>query len=137
MPSGSYGWDWAEGKRHKSLKDKVKAKAVDIIEGTRDAIPTENSLSYEMLHRQLLVGDTKDASEYIRHIIRTSDDPLKAMSNLRASVRQRSPLGKIAQEDLPEFLSQFSEAEQEEAMTIEALWYKNFYEALAQAGQKE
>jgi hypothetical protein len=127
-----YGFKWAEKKRHSTAKDRAKAVAVDVIEGTRETIPTENTLSYEMLQRQLLVGDPEDAAEYIRHIIRTADDPKQALSNLRASVRQRSPLGKVSQEDLPEFLNQFTPEEQQEAMTIEAMWYKNFYQALAQ-----
>jgi hypothetical protein len=101
-------------------------------------LPGPRTLSFEMIARQVLVGDADDAADYIVGIIK--DTKPEKLKDLRASFRQsavnNSPLGNISKEDIPEFLKQFSAKGQAEIIALQRQWQKNYNEAITLASRQ-
>ncbi len=101
-------------------------------------LPGPRTLSFEMIARQVLVGDTDDAAGYIVGIIK--DTKPEKLKDLRASFRQsavnNSPLGNIAKKDISEFLGQFSKEGQAEIVALQNQWNKNYNEAVTLASKQ-
>ena len=103
-----------------------------VILGRPARLPGPRTLSLEMIARQVLVGDPKDAADYIVGIFK--DTKPEKLKDLRAAFRQsainNSPLGNIKKDDIPEFLNQFSDEGQTEIKAIQRQWAKNYNEAI-------
>jgi hypothetical protein len=101
-------------------------------------LPGPRTLSLEMIARQVLVGDTEDAADYIVGIFK--DTKPEKLKDLRASFRQsavnNSPLGNMKRGDVREFLNQFSEEGQAEIKSLQLQWRKNYIEALKLASRE-
>ena len=101
-------------------------------------LPGPRTLSFELIARQVLVGDADDAADYIVGIIK--DTKPEKLKDLRASFRQsavnNSPLGNISKEDIPEFLKQFSTKGQAEIIALQRQWQKNYNEAITLASRQ-
>ncbi|KKL51642.1 hypothetical protein LCGC14_2293450, partial [marine sediment metagenome] len=91
-----------------------------IILGRPARLPGARTLSLEMIARQVLVGDTEDAADFIVGIIK--DTKPEKLKDLRAAFRQsavnNSPLGNIAKKDVEAFLAQFSTEGQMEIKSL-------------------
>ena len=109
-----------------------------VILGRPARLPGPRTLSLEMIARQVLVGDSDDAADYIVGIFK--DTKPEKLKDLRAAFRQsainNSPLGNIAKKDIPEFLAQFSKSGQEEIKTLQIQWAKNYNKAMKLASEQ-
>lgn len=102
-----------------------------VVLGRPARLPGPRTLSLELISRQVLVGDTEDAADFIVGII--EDTKPEKLKDLRAafiqSARNRSPLGNMKRDDIPEFLAQFSEQGQAEITSLQKQWEKNYSDA--------
>ena len=109
-----------------------------VVLGRPARLPGPRTLSLEMIARQVLVGDSDDAADYIVGIFK--DTKLEKLKDLRAAFRQsainNSPLGNIAKKDIPEFLAQFSKSGREEIETLQTQWAKNYNKAMKLASEQ-
>ena len=101
-------------------------------------LPGPRTLSLEMIARQVLVGDADDAADYIVGI--NKDTKPEKLKDLRASFRQsavnNSPLGNMKNDDIPEFLGQFSKEGQAEITLLQRQWQRNYNEAITLASKQ-
>jgi hypothetical protein len=106
--------------------------------GRPKGLPGPRTLSLEMIARQVLVGDTEDAADYIVGIFK--DTKPENLMNLRSAFRQsavnNSPLGNMKKVDIPEFLSQYSKEGRDEIIALQKQWARNYSEALSLAGKQ-
>lgn len=128
------------------FQKKEKRKTVGIVKevlsnailGFEQAKPTTRSLSLSMIARQVLVGDTDDAAEYMKAIIKNT--PIEDLKNLKPSfmqsMRNNSPMGNMARQDIPRFLAQFSKEGRDEIIELQTQWYKNYLTSLKTAGEE-
>lgn len=128
-------FDFQKKKRRKTV-GVVKEAITNAILGFEQAKPTTRSLSLSMIARQVLVGDTNDAAEYMKAIIENT--PIEDLKNLKPSfmqsMRNNSPMGNMARADIPKFLAQFSQEGRDEIVELQTQWYKNYLGSLKIAG---
>jgi len=127
------GWKYKERKENPTIAQKVEAYADRVLIGVPDYGVGENTLAYELAARQVIVGDVADAAKYLRIIISDAEDIDKAMAGIRISMRSRSPLGKIPEEDMFDFLKQFSAEQRQEATAVQEKYNESYEKAIMKA----
>jgi len=125
--------DWAYNKEYASAADKTRAKITEVLQGNAEPYVTGNKLSYDLIYRQVLVGDADDAAEHIAFLLRNSKDIDETLTGIKRSLRQRSPLGPISQNDLPAYLQQMTPEERQKALDAQQQWEQTAQKAVLEA----
>ena len=129
-------WEWSHNKKFSSLSDKAKDKAIQSLLGWNERIPQPRTLSYEMMTRNILVGDTEAASDFLFFLLKTASTPDEQESierGIQTALRQASPLGKVSEEDLGEFFKSMTSDQQRKAISLQLQWIVNTNEAQSKA----
>ena len=94
-------------------------------------LPGPRTLSLELIARQVLVGDVEDAADFIVGIVKdTKPEKLKDLRTaFLQSARNRSPLGNMKRDDIPEFMAQFGDEGQAEIISLQKQWQANYSKA--------
>lgn len=125
------GWEWYNNKQNPTLYKKIKAYTDDVVNGKVDYGIGEDTLAYEMASRQIIVGDVDDAAKYIAYIIDNSDKPIEdSLKGIRGSMKNRAPLGKVAEKDRENFLKKYAPEERRNAKEINNMYLRNYQEAI-------
>ncbi len=132
------GYKWAREKRAPTVGAKVREFGDDFLFGKRQFRPGDDSLALEMAARQVMVGDLDDAADYLSLVIKrgkkAGDEELKkAFTKIQQSMRDRAPLGKVADKDLGRFFEGFSAQDTQDAINLTAIWFKNYADAITDA----
>lgn len=130
------GYKWARDKRAPTVGEKIKEFGDDFLFGKRQFRPGDDSLALEMAARQVMVGDLDDAADYIKLIIDRASTPeeiAEAYKKIQVSMKSRAPLGKIPERDLGQFLATQSPEDIKEASNVNAVWFKNYADAIQRA----
>jgi hypothetical protein len=131
------GWEWYNNKQNPTLRKKIMAYTDDVINGKVDYGIGEDTLAYELASRQIIVGDIEDAAEYIVYILTNSDKPIDtSITNIKRSMNNRSPLGKVAEKDRDKFFRNYSVEEKAEAIKINKMYMTNYQQAISLAKRK-
>jgi len=134
------GFEYAYDKKNPNATDKAKQKASQAILGWTKKVPTERTLSYEMAIRQILVGDTKDASKHLFFLLNRAGDDAEELASIESGIRSAldnaSPLGLVAKRDVGDFLNKFSKETQRELINLETQYNANAAEAFSLAVRK-
>ncbi len=129
-------WEWSHNKRFPKLSDKAKEVAIKSLLGWTRRVPQERTLSYEMTIRNILVGDTERASDFLFFLLKNADSPDEQESierGIQTALQQSSPLGRVAEDDLGEFFKSMTSEQQREAMSLQLQWNMNASEAESKA----
>ncbi len=132
-------WEWAHKKKFPKLGDKAKEAAVKSLLGWTKRVPQERTLSYEMITRNILVGDTETASEFLFFLLRSAETPQEQESierGIQTALRSASPLGNVAEDDLGVFFQSMTSERQREAISLQLQWNVNASEANSKAISK-
>jgi hypothetical protein len=121
-------------KASQETRDAVLATGLD----SPDYAITEKTLPYQLIARNLLVGDIEDAADMIVRVVentRPADfDGIKA--SLEGSMRANSPLGDLSREDMGLMLSQYKHGDRVQALQAQIQWYDNYAEAIEMADKE-
>ena len=118
-------WEWSYDRKFPKATDKAKEKAIKALLGWTRRVPQERTFSYEMITRNILVGDTEKASDFLFFLLKKADTPREQESierGIQSALRKSSPLGNVAEEDLGEFFSSMTSEQQREAMSLQLQW---------------
>ncbi len=130
------GWEWSHDKKFPALSDKAKEKAIKALLGWTRRVPQERTLSYEMITRNILIGDTERAAEFLFFLLKKADTPHEQESierGIQTALQKSSPLGNIAEDDLGKFFGSMSSDQQREARSLQVQWNRNASEAESKA----
>ena len=133
------GFDWFFKKKFPTAIDKAKKLVVQAILGWVKNVPQERTLSYEMAIRQIIVGDTEDASEHLFFLLKTARDDEELLSieqGITSALSNASPLGKIADKDLGDFFRGMSSEQRRTATATQLRYDRNSAEAYGLAVKK-
>ena len=129
-------WEWSHNKKFPTLGDKAKEKAIKSLLGWTRRVPQERTFSYEMITRNILVGDTERASDFLFFLLRKADTPDEQESierGIQTALDKSSPLGGVADEDLGEFFKSMTSEQRREAVSLQLQWNLNASEATSKA----
>lgn len=132
-------FDWAYEKKYPTKTDKAKKFFVGAIAGWTKNVPQERTLNYEMAIRQIMVGDTEDASEHMFFLLKSAkgdEELLSVEQGITSSINNASPLGKVAAKDMSEFFSGMSAEQRRTATSIQLIYDRNASEAYGLAVRK-
>lgn len=136
----SEAFKWSHDKRYPKASDKAKRALVQSIVGWVKNVPQERTLSYELAIRQILVGDTEDASEHLFFLMTTAGDNqeelLSIQKGIDSAMSNASPLGRVAEKDISEFYRGLSNEAKRKANTTQLRWDSNVGEAIRLANDK-
>ena len=124
------GWDWQHGKKNPTISDKVRAYADTVMFGPEEYRAKEDTLAYELAARQIVVGDVSDAAVYLTNVLKRADNIEDKLVGIKISRTSKSPLGKIPEEDMQKFLSQFPMPQRIEALATQDKYMKMYNQAI-------
>jgi len=107
--------------------------------GVRSADQGPNALGYEYAARQIDVGDTGDAADFLARTLKGTDrtEFAKTVDGIKKSMQDHSPLGKVSQDDLGGFLNTLSPDDRAAAISLQRKWLKDYSDAIRQAVSQE
>lgn len=128
-------FEFRDGKRGKTG---VGAAIDKSIQGTPSYETTDRTLSYEYAARQITVGDVEDAADYLAVVLK--DVEPREMSNtlkgIKLSMKSKSPLGAVAERDIPALLQPYSPEDRRAAMKLQRDWLRDYERAISKAMAK-
>lgn len=115
--------------------DIIGGRIMRSLRGVPDRKISKRSLSLNMIARQVLVGDYDDAAQHIKRVVTQTkvEDIDSIMSSLESSMRNNSPFGNIAKQDLPLFLGQFSPDEVAKGLRLQEQWIVGYRTSMNKA----
>jgi len=111
----------------------------EAIEGRPDYKRTDRSLIYELAAKQITLGDVQDAADYLSILYKqaNTDEDKKALEKgIKLSMKNHSPLGKVAEKNREVFLSRFEQADRNEANVLQKQWTEAYEKAASLARQQ-
>lgn len=126
------GFKWKNQQEHPGVMGIIKTWAEDAWTGQPEFRRGPNALPLEMVSRNIILNDIDDAARYMKLIMKDSPDTAKQI--ILGSMRQRSPLGPITDEERWKFISSLPNKEQQtRAMELWNYWQTKYREALYKA----
>ena len=125
-------WAWKEGEEQSGVWGYITKTAEEAVIGKESYGIGENTLAYEMIARNVVAGDPKDAAGFVAYLLGRSEDPKKTMASIKKSRASKAPLGPIARKDWPLFLRSLSPGGKAEAIEAQKRYLRTYGEALKQ-----
>lgn len=113
--------------------DAMKDLLVRVFAGTTNFPVGEYEQYYDLIAQSITVGDVGKASGYMKMLLESAKDTQEYQTILRGfsqSNRLSSPLGRVPEANLNEFLSQYPEDERRRILTYNAKWRSNYNRAV-------
>ena len=128
-------FDFRKKKGDLTEVERVSSK---ILLGRSRRAPGVRTLSFEMIARQVLVGDLEDAADFMVGIVKdTKPEKIKDLRQaFLQSAKNNSPLSNMAGDDIQEFLNQFSKEGQDEITALQLQWNKSYNDAFVIANNR-
>jgi len=131
-------FDWRE-KNGKGTEGRVDAFVTNVLTGFKSEHEVSaNTLTFDLAARQITLGDVDDASNHLAALIKNKKgkERVDIIERIEASMRQRSPLGRLAEEDEAAFMKGFTPEQRREALRFDNLWKSRYQKALGMAIRK-
>lgn len=126
-------FDFEAKDKKPSFTDKAWQTSKRVFLGKQDY---PSNLPYEYAARQITVGDVQDAADYLADAIRTDSRDIKVIAaSIESSMNTYSPLGRIADKNMKEFMSQFSPKEAAAMKKLQSDWIADYKKAIELAAK--
>lgn len=124
-------FDWLEAKKNPTLMSKAGKLAKNMLL-TKEKFPS--ILPYEYAAKQITLGDVDDAADYLSSVIKSdSKSKYEILDSIEQSRDNYSPLGKIADKDMSEFMSGFSPSDRTVMKKLHKDWISDYDKAIKKA----
>ena len=133
------GFDWKTKKKIQErggIFEEFRQAVIGAYGGHRDYERTDATLMYEYAARSIVVGDTKDAAEYLERIFLRSTNAVDAASRIKGaknSMQAKSLKGGVSKDELEEFLSTYPTDERKRFHATNNKFITNYRRAITQA----